>query len=79
MKNLKQLFLLLVLMSMSGTKASAYNFSVENDDGVTIYYNYWGGNDVEVTYGDNSYSGNIVIPSSVTYNGNTYCVKRIGS
>ena len=27
-------------MSMVGTKASAYDIAVENEDGVTIYYNY---------------------------------------
>ena len=46
-----------------------------------IYYNITSEADktVEVTYsGSNSYSGAVTIPESVTYNGNTYSVTRIG-
>ena len=31
-----------------------------------------------VTYGDNEYSGDIVIPESITYNGSKYSVTSIG-
>ena len=81
MKNLKQLLLLLVLMSMSGTKALAYDFSAENDDGVTIFYNILSNSyddwRVEVTDVDVCYSGNLVLPSTVTYYGTQYNVAKI--
>ena len=86
MKQLKLSFLLTVLLSMAGAKASAHDIEVANADGVTIYYN-WINNNTELAvscrgkYYDsysNEYSGNIVIPESVIYNGNTYSVTRIG-
>ena len=55
----------------------AYDFTKNG-----IYYNITGSNTVEVTYKDtnyNTYSGNVSIPSSVTYNGTTYQVTSIGS
>ena len=54
----------------------AEDFSVDG-----IYYNYLGGNNVAVTYkgsNGNSYSGEVTIPASVTYNGTTYSVTSIG-
>ena len=78
--------LLSVLMSMTGAKASAHDISVKNSDEVTIYY-VWTNNNTELavsyrgsdyySYSD-EYSGNVVIPSSVVYNGNTYPVTSIG-
>jgi hypothetical protein len=47
-----------------------------------IYYNTTSNNTVEVTYRDtnyNTYSGNVNIPNSVSYNGTTYQVTSIGS
>ena len=74
MKRYKFLILLFVLLTMFGN--NAYSIAVDNEDGVTIYYNYYnGGTELQVTYG--SYSGNVVIPSSVTYNGKTYSVTSI--
>ena len=81
MKQFNLTFLLIILMSMVGVKALAYDIAVENDDGVTIYYNYINGNTLAVTYkryGEQSYSGNVVIPPSVTYNEQTYNVTSIG-
>ena len=46
-----------------------------------IYYNKLGETSVAVTYKDtdyNSYSGSVVIPSTVTYSGKTYIVTGIG-
>lgn len=46
-----------------------------------IYFRITSANTAEVSYRDlsfNSYSGNITIPSTVTYNGNTYTVTAIG-
>ena len=77
--------LLSVLMSMTGAKAFAHDISVKNTDEVTIYY-VWTNNNTElaVSYqgrynyeNSNAYSGNVVIPSSVVYNGNTYPVTSI--
>ena len=78
--------LLTVLMSMVGTIAFAHDIEVANSDGVTIYY-VWMNNNTELavsykgsTYEsyNNEYSGNVVIPSSVEYNGNSYSVTSIG-
>lgn len=79
-------FLLTVLISMTGTKAFAHDISAANSDGVTIYYNWANSEKTElaVSYyyssysGRNYYSGNILIPKSVVYNGNTYSVTSIG-
>ena len=84
-------FLLTVFMSMIGAKASAYvayDISVENADGVTIYYK-WNSDKTELavscregmwtgSYCD-TYTGNVVIPSSVTYDGKEYSVTSICS
>ena len=83
MKNLKNLFLLLVLIGMSGSRASAHDIVVTNDSGDKIYYNF-NGSGLTVTYkGDNyydsyeAYSGNIIIPEEVQYAGNYYNVTGI--
>lgn len=80
--------LLTVLMSMTGAKALAsYIFSVDNSDGVTIHYE-WANTEkteVAVTYrycsidSYNNYSGNVVIPESVVYEGCTYKVTSISN
>ena len=76
MRKLFSLFLALV----ATTSLWAHNFEVDG-----IYYNYLGGNNVEVTYRgnkhdsyDNEYSGEVIIPSTVTYYGTTYNVTSIG-
>ena len=52
MKNKKMSLLFLfftILMSMVSGNSYAYDFAVENDDGVTFYYNYINdGKDLEV-------------------------------
>lgn len=71
---------------MMGAKASAHDIEVKNADGVTIYYKWIKNNtELEVTYRGNDYqsysdeyTGNVVIPESVTYNGKTYSVTSIG-
>ena len=75
--------MLTILMSMVTTKAFAYDIAVENEDKVTIYYNYINdGAELEVTYGNDvntpSYSGEVVIPSEVTYENITRKVTSIG-
>ncbi len=74
--------LLTVLISTTGAKSFAYDIEVANSDGVTIYYK-WANNNTELAVSCHGsyyyYSGNIVIPSSVVYNGNTYSVTSIGN
>ena len=86
MKNLKFTFLLTALLSMVGVRALAHDIEVANADGVTIYYK-WANNKTELSVSyrgttssnySNEYSGNVVIPESVTYNGATYPVTSIG-
>ena len=88
MKQFRITILLTILMSMFGAKAFAHDIEVENSDGVIIYYK-WA--DLEKTklavsyrgseYNSysNEYTGNVIIPESVDYNGNTYPVTSIGS
>ena len=78
---------LATLMSMISTTVTAHDIEVANSDGKTIYYNYNSdGSSVSVTYQgtyhysySNEYSGEIVIPETVTYNGKPYSVTSIGS
>ena len=62
---------------LSSLPTFSYDFEVDG-----LCYNKLSDNEVEVTYknadGD-SYSGNLTIPSSVTYNGSKYTVTAIGS
>lgn len=73
---MKKLFFLLLLAFLSVTQAMAYDFEVGG-----IYYNVSGTN-ATVTYKDtnyNSYSGDKVIPETVTYGDVTYNVTQIGT
>lgn len=76
----QQLFKLLTVIAfmLFCINVSAYDFEVDG-----IYYNITSFNDktVEVTVGDvnYSYSGNIVIPSSVQYQNYKFCVSGITS
>ena len=87
MKKLNFTFLFTMLMSMVGLNASAkdHDIEVQNADGKTIYYNFINNNtELAVTYKGilpyfypNEYTGNVVIPESVTYNEKTYSVTSI--
>ena len=87
MKQLKfNTFLLTLLLSMAGITAAAHDIAVANEDGKTIYY-VWTNNNTELAVSyrgsdyssyTNRYSGNVVIPESVTYNGTSYPVTSIG-
>ena len=79
-KHLKSLFTALLLLC--ATAVAAHDFEVDG-----IYYNITDSNSktVEVTYKGSSclaytdeYTGGVVIPQSVTYNGSTYSVTSIG-
>ncbi len=78
--------LLTLLLLMCATITFAHDIAVKNSDGKTIYYNYNSdGSSVSVTYQGTSYSsysneytGDVVIPETVTYSGQTYSVTSIG-
>ncbi len=79
MKQFKQTILFTLLMSMVGATAFAYDAKIDG-----IYYEF-SGTEATVTYfsissdrNKDAYSGNVVIPESVTYNGTTYSVTGIG-
>ena len=72
-------FRLLLLASAIATSLSAAAYDFES---AGIYYNITGDNTVEVTYSDrdnNTYSGSVSIPETVTNNGTEYSVTKIGS
>ena len=54
------------MISFITTNVYAYDIAVENEEGVTIYYNFINdGDSLEVTYNElwkDSYSGVVVIP-----------------
>ena len=84
MKQFRITILLTVLMSMFGAKAFAHDIEVPQG-GKTIYYNWINDNTaLAVTYRGSSfndykgYSGDVVIPESVVYEGQTYSVTSIG-
>ena len=71
--------LLTVLMSMVGAKAYAYDFSASNSEGVTIFYNFTGGDEVAVARGYYNYYGRVVIPRAVRYGSTYYRVTSIAA
>ena len=81
---MKKQLLLLVAMLLPMV-ASAHYVASANADGITIYYN-WNSDKTEliVTYRGTDYSfyteysGNVVIPESVNYDGKDYPVTSIG-
>ena len=88
MKQFRITIVLTVLMSMFGSKAFAHDIEVANNDGVIIYYKWANEAKTELVVSyrgskydsySNEYTGNVIIPESVDYNGNTYPVTSIGS
>ncbi|MBO5640877.1 MAG: leucine-rich repeat protein [Prevotella sp.] len=79
--------LLTLLLLMCATITFAHDFAVSNSNGKTIYYGKNSdGISVYVTYRgryrdsySNEYSGEIVIPETVTYGGKTYSVTSFGA
>ncbi len=77
MKKLK--IFLVFLLSMVGAKALAYTAKIDG-----IYYIFSGTNatvtfyDSNYNYNRSAYTGSVVIPETVTYNGTTYSVTSIG-
>ncbi len=79
MKHLFTATLLLLALLMPAT-ATAHDFEVDG-----IYYNILNDNEVAVTFRGHffneyteDYSGDIIIPATVTYDGSTYAVTAIG-
>ena len=71
---IQKTFYLLFLALMTPVIATAYDFEVDG-----IYYNI-NGNEATVTNrssSDNSYNGNVIIPTLVTYGNTTYTVTSI--
>ena len=68
-----------MLMALTSATLSAYTFEVDG-----IYYWFLNSNEVMVTRNpdaideDGLYSGDIIIPETILYNGNTYSVTQIG-
>lgn len=65
-----------------GIPSQPHNFNAVNADGVTIYYKFTDNNTAVEVWRDTgltaSYRGKVVIPSTVTHNGETYAVTAIG-
>ena len=68
---MRKRILLTAIAAIMGINASAYDFEEGG-----IYYNL-SGSQATVTSGDNYYSGDVSIPSSVTHEGVTYAVTSI--
>ena len=85
MKQINLSFLFIILISIIGVNVFSQDFKFKNTDGVTIYYSIENDNEVKVNYNKSlswphaSYSGNVVIPPSVTYNEKNYRVVKIGA
>ena len=84
MKQSSIIILFTMFMSMVSTKTVAHDIEVKNSDGITIYYNWINDHqDLSVTFQGSEisslkYSGNVVIPGSVEYEGKKYSVTEIG-
>ena len=74
------LFFALMTATVHAAVALSYDFSADNDEGVTIYYKINDdGNTVSVTKNyDDYYKGTVNIPQSVTNEGTSYSVTAIG-
>ena len=72
-KRFTALMTTLILSVIFSISASAYDVEVDG-----IYYDI-SGTTASVAFGDNKYSGDIVIPESITYNNSKYSVTSIGS
>ena len=77
MKHKQFILLFALFMIMVTSEVSAYDVQIDG-----IYYNRITATDVEVTYNDANtksyYTGDIIIPDSITYNGRAFRVSSIG-
>ena len=67
-----------VAIMLLSLQAMAYDFSYTHQ-GKTLYYDITSSNSVKVADCDTTVNGDVVIPSSLEYNGTTYSVTSIGS
>ena len=67
-----------VAIMLLSLQAMAYDFSYTHQ-GKTLYYDITSSNSVKVAYCDTTVNGDVVIPSSLEYNGTTYSVTSIGA
>ena len=77
MGEIKKIVAFLYLVFVNTAFVSAYDVKIDG-----IFYNMLSEGTIEVTYGeryDNSYSGDVVIPENIVYNGKHYIVQSIGS
>ena len=74
MKRTNRILLTVVLLVLACTNIFAYDCEVNG-----IYYNRISVDEFEVTSGTNKYTGDIVIPETVEYEGVTYNVTSIGN
>ena len=76
MKKLAVNLALLFAAMLMSVKASAYDFTVDG-----MYFNVVSLEDLtcEITWGDEKYAGDFVIPEKVTYNGRTFTVTGIAN
>lgn len=74
MKSIIQKVILITIGALTCYNVSAYDFEVDG-----IYYNVSSisSRTCGVTYGENQYTGDIVIPETVTYNGSEFTVTSI--
>ena len=78
---MKKIYLFaLIGIFVSITKMQAYDFTANDVNGNTIYYTKIGGDSVEVSNngGIGTYSGDIIIPSTVVHGTEKYLVTTIG-
>ena len=73
MKKLFVFLFSLILSVVFSTSASAYDVKIDG-----IYYNIFYNETAEVTSGEEKYSGEVIIPSSITVEGKEYPVTSIG-
>ncbi len=66
-----------VAIMLLSLQAMAYDFSYTHQ-GKTLYYDITSSNSVKVADCDTTVNGDVVIPSSLEYNGTTYSVTSIG-
>ena len=76
-ESMKKLFVFLFSLILSAVLSTSASAEVVKIDG--IYYNSISKSTAEVISGEEKYSGEVVIPSSITVEGKEYTVKSIGN
>ena len=74
MIHLSKSFFVTMFTLLISTNMFAFDCEVDG-----IYYNRLSSDEFEVTYGDNKYTGDVVIPETVTYRDKVFRIVQIGS